>query len=386
MKLRHIAILILILSTMSFAQYPENFEQAKNDARHQKKPILMEFFKADCIYCELAKREAATKDTMQIALQSVVHFPVDVKSDVGQPLVIPYFVGNTYPVFILTDSSGDVINRWTGYSNAGLFAQKLKQYLSDLTTIRQRYARLEADPHFEDALVLAKYNDEIGENLEAAKLFLKAQTLEKVTGQDFSYEIFRNTADAVWNGKAPFDRLTAQADKYLSDKSGNKILISRAIRIIDNVAIRTGHTTEIAKYLQMGIDAFTGATDDASKELRSLLVADHNLFIKHDTTRAILVRKSAFGPDLDTNPEKYFSFAKWCLDRRINLDEAQSYAQKAVAVAAAGKFKASILSTLANIYEARGKHKDAIAAFTQATQEDPENDYYQAKLDSLNVK
>jgi tetratricopeptide (TPR) repeat protein len=380
------SVAIGALAGTQVSQYPESLKQAKDISNQQKKPILMEFFRPDCFYCELSTREAATKDTMKTALQAVVHFPVDVKSDMGKPLVAPYFVGDTYPVFILTDSTGEVISRWTGYSNAALFAMSLNKALADMTTIKQRYDRLDRSPSYDDALYLAKYNEEIDESLEAIKMYRLAQSLNKSSTQDYSYYIFQNTAVAAWNGKIPFEKVTIEADKILATRPKDKVVIPRMVRTMTNLARKTGRTADIGKYLQAGIDLASGSDDQLMKDQRAGFVADRDLYIDHDTTRAVSVRKGGLGDGWENKPDKYYTFAKWCLERQIDLDEAETYAKKAVDVATPGKFRAGVFSTLAGIYDARGKLQDAVATLTKATQDDPENDFYPAKLDSLNTK
>jgi tetratricopeptide (TPR) repeat protein len=109
------------------------------------------------------------------------------------------------------------------------------------------------------------------------------------------------------------------------------------------------------------------------------------LYIDHDTSRAVNVRKGVLGAGWEEKPDKYYAFAKWCLERKIDLDEAETYTKKAVDVATPGKFRAGVFSTLAGIYDARGQTQDAVAALAKAKQDDPENDFYPAKLDSLNT-
>ena len=88
------------------------------------------------------------------------------------------------------------------------------------------------------------------------------------------------------------------------------------------------------------------------------------------------MKKKDMGADWTKNPEKFYNFAKWCLERKINLAEADSLARTAIGYAQDGEFKAQVLYTAAEISFERGRLEDAIDLIDQAKTQDPGNTIY----------
>jgi tetratricopeptide (TPR) repeat protein len=379
--MRRILVCMLIMLAVVgpvLAQNPTTFDQAKHISGQTNKPILLEFFQPDCEFCQLASSDFASNDSILALLKSVVYLSLDVNSGEGDSLSRSYYVENTFPVFVLTDSIGAIINYWSGYSSPAPFIQTLTAALASQVTIDKRYELLKSKPAFDNALFLAKYNNEIGDNIKAAELYKQAQTLK--SGSDYYYDIFQNTANAVWNETGPFSQLLVAADNVLAARGGNVTSVASVGVITARVARKVGKTDDIAKYLQAGIDITSGRTDMKSKDWNNILLAEQALYVQHDTAKAISIRRSNLGPDWENKPSKFFTYAKWCLERKIDLANAESYASKAVEGSTEGKFRASILVTLADIYEARGKMADAIKTMKMAIEQDPHNTWYSSEL------
>jgi tetratricopeptide (TPR) repeat protein len=382
--MNRIVVFALIISTLAglvLAQTPATQEQAKTMANQTNKPILLEFFQPDCEFCQLAARDLASNDSILTLLKSVVYLSLDVNSTEGERLSKLYYVDITFPVFILTDSTGSIINHWTGYSMPEPFIQSLNDALFNQITIAKRYENMKNAPSLDNVLFLAKYNTEIGDNIKAGEMYQEAQALQK--GSTYIYDIFQSTADAVWKGKAPFEQLLSAADDVLIAKPGDVTAVSSVGIIVARVARRVGRTSDIDKYLQAGVAISTGGLNNRINDWHLTLLADQTLYAKHDTDKAISLKKESLGPDWETKPIKFYNFAKWCLERKINLDEAELYANKAVEGSTEGKFRASILVTLANVYEARGKMAKAILTMQLAVDQDPHNTWYQSELKRL---
>ncbi|GAF91543.1 unnamed protein product, partial [marine sediment metagenome] len=98
---------------------------------------------------------------------------------------------------------------------------------------------------------------------------------------------------------------------------------------------------------------------------------------ENDTAKALSMKKASLGQGWETNPEKFYDFAEWCLQRKINLIEAKKYALKSAKRASAGPFKGKILKTTAEIYYALGDTKTAVSLMEAAMEQDPANDYYE---------
>ena len=93
--------LVVLLTTIAYAQYPETIERAEELSIQQGKPILLEFFREDCEYCQLAAREKESKGAIIEAYKTVVRLLVNIKKEVGVELTRQDKVGNHFPVFFL---------------------------------------------------------------------------------------------------------------------------------------------------------------------------------------------------------------------------------------------------------------------------------------------
>lgn len=305
---------------------------------------------------------------------------LSVNEDEGKELAEVYKVGVTYPVFILTDSLGNTVNRWVGYTGgAKALVNMLNRALEDPATIDERIARFNANPTTFEALFLAGYYSGIGENMRAVEYYRKAIGLSKGTGFDYSYKIFENIANAVWDDKIPFDEVIPAADAVLGT-GRNKNDIINVARLMTRLAVKASRLDILEKYLKAGIAASAGSKDKKSRETYTGLRADYALYITGDTSRAISIKKSSMDPGWDQNRDQFYMFAKWCLIRKINLAEAEMYVRKAVDLVYPGKYRARVYSTLADILEAEGKIEEAVNTVNMAIEQDRENDYYPEQL------
>lgn len=293
-----------------------------------------------------------------------------------------YITGNTFPLFILTDHLGAAITRWTGYSDARRFVNKLNIAKSDLTTIEQREAKLESAPLFNDATFVARYYTDKRDWLKAVRYFRRAKELNK-SSFDFSFSIFQNMVNAAWNDFITFKEVLPSIDSVLLAKRKNLKNYSNSIRMLSQLARKLGKTNQLEKYLKAGIDEIGDNKDAKFKESRHNFMADYTLYVTADTTRAINIKKASLGKGWTADPDRFHKYAKWCLERKLALEEAEKYARKAADMASEGQFKGRMLHTLAGICDARGKPEEAVEIMQMALDNHPERDYYQEQLEEF---
>ena len=314
------------------------------------------------------------------ALQKVVHFPINTKKGEGVELSKKYKVGAWFPLFVLADSDGEVISRWTGYTGAGRFVRSLNAALRDLRTVKQRIALFESNRTFPGALELAKYHSETGEYMQGVKYYRLAERLAQ--GKvDYSYQVFDNFVQASWKDLIPFDDVLPSADSIISSSSKSKENVVKVALMMSKLSRKRSTTGRIAKYLRAGIEATNMSRIAKELEYNHVFQADLLLYDSHDTAGAIQLRKSSYGGKIDTDPATFSAFAKWCLDRRINLAEARQYAQVCADRAQPGPFKAQNLNTLAEICFQGGDKVAAISYIELAMAQDPDNDAYAKQWD-----
>jgi len=326
-----------------------------------------------------------SEEVVKEALIDVIHLPLNVKKG-GEKLGGFYHAGPYYPLFVLTNSNGDVIYRWEGYTTADKFIGSLKLGLSDITTIDERVERNNNNPNSRDINFLAKYYSAIGEYMESNKYYRMAEKSGGNAVRDNSFLIFQNYADAIWNDKLPFDSIYAPADDIINSKRSLKDNIRKAAMLITNLARKKERTDDIGKYLQTGIDATANNQNEKIKEYHYLIKADYELYINKDTAHAIGQMQLSMGEGWQNDPAKYYIYGKWCFDRRINLPEAEKYVRIACQKASEGIFRGKHLSLLAEICYAQGNTTEAIIQINLAIENDPENEAYQTRLEQFEIK
>ena len=303
----------------------------------------------------------------------MVLFSVDIDGDVGADLEDTYKVGATFPVFILATSEAEIIGRWTGYTGSGRFISSLEKARSDLTTIDDRIKRFKSNPTYTDAYFLAQYTTDTREYFDAVAYYRKC---EELGSRDFSYDIFKNTANGIWNGMADFDVILPAADAVLNAKRKNSTNIIGTAKSMARLARKKNQTDRIAAYLTAGIDAAKQSRDQRDAQSLVDLQADYALYTDKDTLVAVDIKRSSLGDGWTGNPEKFYDFSIWCAERKINLQEAEYYTRKALKLAQGGEFQAKVMDTLADIVYAKGDLNEAISIMEQVIQLNPEEKSY----------
>lgn len=319
---------------------------------------------------------------MMNALEGVVHFSMCVQFGEGLKLSPQYHVGSTYPVFILANHLGEPIQRWTGFSTAQRFVTQLNSSMSDLTSILERAKRFEISPTFRDALVLAKYNSDTKQFLNAIKYYEKAQTL--ITGRklDYSYQIFTNTANAVWSDSLSFDNILSAAGNVLKNRQ-NVNNIVQAIKILGRAARKKDKTDKLGSYLRFGLEITANSKENNHKSAHTEFAIDTILYTTRDTLAAIRTKEFSMGTGWQNDPKRFYRYAAWCLERRINLAKAESYARTAADWAESGAYKAMAYHQLASILDLRKKYDQAVRIMKLAVNEEPSHAYYAKELQRM---
>lgn len=377
-----IAITTSILAVTLTGQPLQSLDEAKQMAGVVGKPLLLEFYHEDCEYCAEFAADADTSRAINAILDSVVHYSLNVLSAEGDSLSDVYEVGYNYPVFIVMNSEGEVVKRWTGYSTPAQFESTLHNAISDLATIGDRLRRYRAKPTYEDALFLAKYYADSGADLDAIEFYRQADSINALSPIDHSYEIFSSTANAVWRDELPYDDALTAADVVLDSRIKSSVNIAKVGNLLSQLARRVGRTETLKKYLEAGIAATAGSTNSTIRAYYVLLKADYALHVNGDTAEAIRLKKESQGFGWEEDRDKSYSFARWCLQRKIDLDEAKMYARRTINLVYPGRARAMVLNTLAEICAARGEHQEALTAMEMAVRESPDNEYYQKQLET----
>jgi len=377
MRLRSIlpfALVIGLLGCSSKEPQFAGFEQAKERADERRQPLLLEFTKAGSSDCEQAIAAFDTATNIQGSLTTLSFYRVDVESEEGAYLGETYGISLWLPTYVLTDSKGKEIYRWSGFIAPAAFMRQLSRGTRDLTTVEAKIERFESEPSFEDAYSLANYFMSVKNPARAAEYYKQADRLNSNPRRDVKFEVFHAIANAVWYGQLDFGEAEKAADSVLASGFRTTINSVRVVQQLAPLSRRTGHTDRLVKYLQLAVERMSQPKDDNSRKIYEGLQAELQLYADHDTTRAIETKRASYGPAYSRKPTDDVDFSEWCADRGINLDEAELIAQRVAQTRPpSGRSYSDLYRILAKVSLARGDNQRAVTLAEQALEADPDN-------------
>jgi len=377
MRLRDILPLVLIIGLLGCSsKEPQfaGFEQAKERAEERRQPLLLEFTKTDCGDCGEASIAFDTSTTILGSLATVAFYRVDIEAEEGAYLSETYGITSWLPTYILTDSKGKEIYRWSGFIAPAAFIRQFGRATRDLTTVETKMERFESEPNFEDAYSLANYFMSVKAPTRAAEYFKHADRLNSNPRRDVKFEVFHAIANAVWYGELDFAEAEKAADSVLASGFRTTINSVRVVQQLAPLSRRTNQPDRLVKYLQIAVQRMGEPKDDNSRKLYEGLQAELQLYADHDTARAIETKKASYGPAYSRKPTDDVDFSEWCADRGINLDEAESIARRVVQLGPpGGRSHSDLYRILAKVALARGDNQEAVSLAELALEADPDN-------------
>ncbi|MGD8394401.1 MAG: hypothetical protein PVF43_02870 [Candidatus Eiseniibacteriota bacterium] len=274
----------------------------------------------------------------------------------------------------MLDANGETTDRWLGYTKE-MFLERLAAALADPATIAEKEARFAARPNVADARTLARYHDSRSEYEPAIDLYRQAGQLDP--DGDYSMEIL----SCVYNGLRRsdafgLDDVREAADAVLATPRTATTDVLRAADMMAAAAMRASEPEVMVPYLSAAFRRSDGSEDPAVQDLRQDLAPLHALYVAGDPVRAVELKRESMPDGWLEDDGELNSFAWWCFEHRVNLDEALELALKGVGLAEAGARKAMILDTAAELASQLGRNERAVELIKQAVREEPDNSYY----------
>jgi thioredoxin 1 len=381
--MKKITLIILLMAALlaGFAcekqKPPSTLDEAIAEAATEGKPLLIDFYATWCGPCKEFTRASQEDSTVKKALEGVVLYKIDCEKGEGIPLAEKFQIKG-YPTYVVTNGAGEPIARWMGYSKEN-FLDHLDKATADPTTIKQKEDRFHVKSTIEDASALADYSSSIGDYKNAVMYLKEAQKLDP--SADYSYEIFENTVRGVYKGTFTYEDAAMEADTiFTKENIDNQIHAAGAMA---ELASYEDKLDEMAQYLEKGISLVDKTENEETKKYVKSLNVKYSLNVKADTAEAIAYQKSFYTENWQDDPDQLNSFAWWCYENGVNLDEALTLAKKAVGLATSGAQQAMILDTVAHLYKAKGNMEEAVNYMQKAVDADPENSQWQETLDQF---
>jgi tetratricopeptide (TPR) repeat protein len=308
---------------------------------------------------------------------NVVLVQIDAEGEDGGAELAEKFSVEGYPTFVVVNHDAETVARWWGYDNPDGFTRMLRTSASDLTTIAEKTVRLERTPTASDAVVLGYYHWTREEIAEAAGLFQRA--VELADPEDgYEYELTMVMSRGVDDEIFTVDEVRTAAASALAApglEDGEIVDIAQTMASL----LLADEPAAVLPYVEAAIKATEGSEDPALVKGRAGLEITHAL-ATGDAERAVALKRATLDEGWEEDSEALNSFAWWCFEHEVNLEEAETLARKGAEIAEDDASKAMIIDTVAEIVNLRGDRDEAVALMKQAVELDPDNEYFQKQV------
>lgn len=320
-------------------------------------------------------REAKEDAEVQKLLESVVLHKVDAEKGEGIELAKTHRVSG-YPTFMLVNSDLQPVDRWMGYSKP-LLRDMMGEAMSDLSTIQEKRDRLAKSPTAVGAARLARYDAASGEYKSAVDLYRQAEALDPSTSQ--AADIFDAMVTGMRKQAFTKDDVVKAADVAM--EKGNPGEILYVANMMNYVSSQTNDKELMVRYVKIAVEKTQDVTDAEVVQERATLLPAYALHVEKNAEKAVSLRRAGMPAGWMEDADQLNSYAWWAFENQVDLPEALKLARKGVELAPAGKSKAAVLDTAAELCNALDNCHEAIDLTKLAIENDPENPFYKKQLE-----
>ncbi len=313
---------------------------------------------------------------VQKMLEDVVLYKVDAEKGEGPELAKAHKVSG-YPTFVLATADVEPIDRWMGYSKP-MLDEMLDSSMADLSTIDEKRSRYEKSANLKDALVLARYDGAVGDYSSAVSLYEKAGELD--SDSDYSYEIFDATFSGHRRGVEGFDMASMKKTANVAMKTADHGEMMQVAKMMMYSANKAEDHDLMVEYLKTAVEKTADSKDERVQATRAGMMPAYALHVEKDTAKAVDLKKASMPEGWMQDAGQLNSYAWWAFENQVDLENAKTLAEKGVELAPAGKEKAMVLDTLAEICNSLDNCAEAVELIQMAVAEDPENEFYKEQL------
>lgn len=282
-----------------------------------------------------------------------------------------------YPTFVAVNAGGEVIDRWVGYGGVDAFVSKVDESIADPTTVPEKIERFETEPSAELAAVLGRIHGAGTDHTEAVRYFEEAGRLAPERADEFVFDVFLSKYSGLRSESFTFDEVVESGRQVLATETvdaGDRLLVAR---IVTGYAVKEDRMELLAEFIEPGLAATEGADDEDMTRGRNELLILQSLHIDGDGERAVELKRASLSEGWEEDAGELNSFAWWCFENELNIEEAESLARRGAELAEDGSERAMILDTVAELCFLRGDCDEAVSQIAAAIEADPDRDYYQ---------
>lgn len=281
-----------------------------------------------------------------------------------------------YPTYAMVNHDGEVTDRWAGYPGVAGFKKITDAALADRRTIAEKNAAYTEQPTLGLALALGQYSEAVFASVDAVGYYRVAMKLAPELAGELSDKVFMSMFYGVRSGVFKPSDVVAEGRDLLAHPD---VSMETALTVA-GVSRRLASEDEYRGILKSALDATAGATGDLGRARRELEV-DEALLLENDPAKALDIKRSLLPEGWRDDPGELNSFAWWCFENDLNLDEAYELAMRGVELSGSDGDKANILDTAAEIAFKQGRVDKAIELESRAVELSPDRDAFKQTLD-----
>jgi tetratricopeptide (TPR) repeat protein len=314
------------------------------------------------------------------ALAKVVIFRTNSHDGAAGEALADTYDAHGLPHFILMDSSGAALDRWSGFRRAGEWLGKFNAAIADPTTTEAKEARYEKAPAEPLAAALGRIYGSLRDTKGAVGWYREAERLAGGPRPEYAAEIFFLQVRGSATGEFTDADVRASADRVTADPASDpldKVIVALSMA---GIATDKKDPSFFMPYEEPALRASEMLKGGSAAALRSELEIAGALLVKGDQALAVALKKKSMAPGWEENAGELNSFTWWCFESRVNLEEAEALARKGAGLAKPGAERAELLDTAAEICNSRGNAAGALALAEQAAKEDPKQEHYASQV------
>lgn len=329
-----IVVVVAALPALAGVQWADaTYEEIVKRAKSENKHVFIDFYATWCGPCKKLD-EVTYKDEKVIGfLNAMIPARWDAEKDEGLELAKRYNI-TAYPTLILLGPDGKEIDRYLGFVEPDGFIRMISDYQNGVGTVAYYEEQVKKDP----------------KNAGAWKtLGMKHADAGRTDGAKIAFNTYLDLSPDIQGDEK------AEVVYTLGEVNYRNKSYDDAIAIFERVTREFPGTEWHDQALVMGAQAYYKRGDnDKCIEWYSSYVDRH--------------------PD---DPAALNSFAWFCASKKVGMEQALPYAQKAAELS---NRDPGILDTLAELHYAMGNFDKAIEVGQEALKKDPEDTYLADQL------
>jgi tetratricopeptide (TPR) repeat protein len=335
--------------------------------------VLVDIHAVWCGPCKAFARALEEDDRLALRLEDFVFAKIDGEKGEGVDLVRRYEVRG-YPTFVLLNGDAQLLSRWYGWGGVEAFLDLLDASSEEPLPLAERRARHAAEPSARGAKLLANDAYARGENDAAVTLFRELMRLEPEKSLEHGLRLVEYIASGVQSNSFTIEELDATARPLLDHERLDAARAVGLARLMSHF-LPADEGELLAPYLVVALRRSDDGSAASLLKEKQILLVEHALIVEKDKVLALKYRRALLPPGWLESAAELNTFAWWCFEQKINLEEAGRLARRGVELETEPGSKANILDTLAQIGYERGDFHGALASIEEAIELLPSNTY-----------